>query len=381
MENKEHYKHLQTMTIEEYQKYVNEHELGYIRINKHPEDENIVILNYTEMVTFERRWNEQTMASRGLILDLTEAEDNGIIYILAKPFEKFFNFGENLDYEKDIDFNEIETVMEKMDGSLGISYIINGEIRFATRGSFISDQAVKATEIWNRKYELADKMTKRMLEISSITLLVEIIYPENRILVDYNGEEKLVLLGAISDGVDVDYGGVEMLAYHFNLPLTPQLEYTLETMLEMKQSISANEEGWILRFKNGKRLKIKGDEYMHVHRLLHGVSEKSKVRAWATGEMKEYVLMLPEEFRPELELFSDKLDRLHMMMLEVIATIFEHAVSKHPTKKEFALYINSNVVLEYRKFMFNAHKNGVVSEDLIREHIYKNYIEYLEVIK
>lgn len=58
------------------------------------------------------------MSARGLILDLTDVNNNGKIYILAKPFDKFFNYGENKDYEKDIDFSDIESITEKMDGSL-----------------------------------------------------------------------------------------------------------------------------------------------------------------------------------------------------------------------------------------------------------------------
>src|SRR5690606_35962873 len=119
-------------------------------VQYHPKNHDIVILNYTELTTFEKRWNKYTMSARGLILDLSHIIDTGKIYILAKPFDKFPNYGTNeIDgYEDDIDFNEIESVMEKMDGSLGISYFFDNEIHFATRGSFTSEQAIKAKEIW-----------------------------------------------------------------------------------------------------------------------------------------------------------------------------------------------------------------------------------------
>ena len=94
--------------IDEYHKYVEESNNKYITIKEHPDDKNIVILNYTENAVFERRWNNETMSSRGLILDLTEAKNNGIVYILARPFSKFFNYGENSEYEKDIDFSTLQ---------------------------------------------------------------------------------------------------------------------------------------------------------------------------------------------------------------------------------------------------------------------------------
>src|SRR5690606_30098430 len=104
------YNNLPTMTLKEFNNYKNEADNGYITIREHPEDNNLVILNYTELTTYERRWNKYTMSARGLILDLTDVNNNGKIYILAKPFDKFFNYGENKDYEKDIDFSDIESI-------------------------------------------------------------------------------------------------------------------------------------------------------------------------------------------------------------------------------------------------------------------------------
>ena len=62
-------------------------------------------------------------------------------------------------------------VYEKMDGSLGISYTVDNEIFIATRGSFVSDQSVKANELLNTKYALAKSKMN-----SGITYLFEIIY-------------------------------------------------------------------------------------------------------------------------------------------------------------------------------------------------------------
>lgn len=376
---RERYKNYENMTMEDYQKYVNEADLGYIKINKHPEDENIVILNYTELVQFERRWNDQTKSARGLILDLTDATDNGIIYILAKPFDKFPNYGENLDYESDIDFNDIETVMEKMDGSLGISYMFDGKLRFATRGSFTSEQAIKATEMWHNKYAEANMKYNRMYHDECATLLVEIIYPENRVVVDYKGEEKLVLLGVMDEGRDLTHKAVKFVGEYMKLPVVPTYNYNLEQMLKMKKIISANQEGWIVRFRNGKRLKIKGDEYLQVHRIKHGMSDKAKFKAWSEDKLQEYIMLLPEEFRAELEEFGEKLDKIALSL----HTIFSYKLLElnvYQGKREFAIKVNEEVEVKHRKFMFEAYKHGEVPMILIKEHIYKNYNTYLEMI-
>jgi len=378
------YSMLHTITLEDYQKYLDEEKNGYIKINKHPEDENIVILNYTELTTFDKRWNNETMSARGLILDLTEAKYNDKIYVLAKPFEKFFNYGENLDYEKEIDFSNIVSVMEKMDGSLGISYFFNNEIRFATRGSFTSDQAIKATEIWKEKYSHVDSTW--FYASAPVTYLVEIVYPENRVVVDYGDKEDLIMLGTIylygNQGfLDASYQDVKWEAERLGMPIAPQYTYSLEQMVELKEKIGANEEGWIIRFGDNKRLKIKGDEYMQVHRIKHGMSEKAKFRAWSEGSLREYIMMLPEEFRPELEEFESRLDNVKDMLHVMFTSMFSYMKSSFPERKDFALHVTSSAVApEYRKFFFDAFKTGKISESLIREHIYKNYREYIEVI-
>lgn len=375
------YKRLHTMTVPEFSKYLVEVGNGYIKINKHPEDENIVILNYTELTTFERRWNNETMTSRGLILDLTEAKDNGIIYILAKPFDKFFNYGENPTYEEDIDFTQAPTIMEKMDGSLGISYFFKDELRFATRGSFISDQAIEATKIWNRKY--ADSLSWFSYKACPITYLVEIIYPSNRVVVDYGGVRDLVLIGAIgifksnhygNKFVDYDYEFVGELSFELDMPLAKEYAFTLEKMLEMKKEISANEEGWILRYGD-KRVKIKGDEYMTVHRITYGLSTKAKFEAWATGDLEGLIFKMPEEFREELETFGKRLDAVLKNELMILHNKYREA------RKVLAVYINKEIDKKQRGFVFGAFDFNGINEMEVRKQIAKDYKDYLEVIE
>jgi len=375
------------MTITDLYGYISEIEGGYIRAGYHPEDDNLVILNYTELATFEKRWNKYTMSARGLILDLTEAKNNGIVYILAKPFDKFPNYGTNEieGYEDDISFNKIDYVMEKMDGSLGISYFFNDEIRFATRGSFISEQAIKATEIWKKNY--AEHEDMRVYCSAPITYLVEIIYPENRVVVDYGDTEDLVLLGInyifcqdISQITDARQDSLTWEAKRVGMKLAKFYRYDLHTMLELKKNLSANEEGFIVRFSNGKRLKIKGDEYLQVHRVMYGMSDKAKVKAWSEGNINEYIMRLPEEFRGEIEDLFEELDEIASMMRFVLTLLLRQAQEVTTTKKEFALHVNSVIRKDLRGFMFKGYE-GVITMRMIKEYILKNYKDYLEVIR
>lgn len=133
----------------------------YIVYQKHP-ILPLTIYNYSKTAQFDKVWNEVTLSCRGLVLD---DEMN----VVAIPFKKFFNYEEHENSNLPlIPVGEEFDAFEKMDGSLGIVFRYKGELIFATRGSFISDQAVKAKEMM-KKYD-------EFKLIDGFTYLFEIIY-------------------------------------------------------------------------------------------------------------------------------------------------------------------------------------------------------------
>ncbi|KKL25622.1 hypothetical protein LCGC14_2403460, partial [marine sediment metagenome] len=234
--------------------------LGLINENTHPEDERIKIFNYSHTCQFDRKWDEITRMCRGLIVNIETGE------ILARPFEKFFNVQEHTDvFNKEIP-NEEPVITEKLDGSLGILYWLNDEPWITTRGSFVSDQALWATD-WFRRNVDYSSLPK------DITLLFEIIYKENRIVVNYDFEG-LVLLGAFDPyGLEYNYEQIKWEASYMSVRYARQYDFKdMKSILDKAETLDLNEEGYVIRFKNGVRLKIKGDEYVRVHRLMSRVT-------------------------------------------------------------------------------------------------------------
>ena len=165
---------------------------GLVVKNDHP-TLPISIWNYSRTCQYENKWDEITKQCRGLILD---NEGN----VVAKGFNKFFNIEEHKPEEIP---NEPFEVFEKLDGSLGILFWFQGKWILATKGSFISEQSVKARQILESKYNY-EPLPK------GYTTLVEIIYPENRIVCDYEGEESLIVLSMVSNasGKELDYSSL-----------------------------------------------------------------------------------------------------------------------------------------------------------------------------
>ena len=234
------------------------------------------IWNYSRECQYAGAWDSITTSCRGLVID-----DMG--NVIAKPFPKFFNV-EELD-EKDIP-NEPFDVFSKMDGSLGIVFNYNSEWIVATKGSFVSTQSVKAAEMLINKYDVSE-LNK------DYTYLFEIIFPANMIVCNYGLDEKLVLLSAYntSNCVEIERSELEKLK---SFELVKKYDGFTDYKV-LKSLIKDNEEGFVIRFKNGFRMKDKGMEYVRLHKIVTNIST---VTIWETLKQgkKLELDMIPDEF-------------------------------------------------------------------------------------
>jgi RNA ligase len=253
---------------------------GWVERNDHPSFP-ISIYNYSRKTQYEGKWDEITKQCRGLILD---KEGN----VVAKSFDKFFNYEELT--LKDVPEETFE-VFEKLDGSLGILFWYQGKWILSSKGSFTSDQAIKGKQILNQKYNV-EVLPK------GYTTVVEIIYPENRIVCDYGSDELLVVLSMVSNasGKELDYDSMMSFNDVSKIPVVKKYD-GIKNYDTLKSSIGNDREGYVIKFKNGFRMKIKGEEYVRLHRILTGFSN---VSIWEYLKEKknfqELLSRVPDEF-------------------------------------------------------------------------------------
>jgi RNA ligase len=254
-------------------------EKGLVVKNDHP-TLPLSIWNYSRTCQYEGNWDNITKMCRGLILD---KEGN----VVAKAFDKFFNYEELT--LNDIPEESFE-VFEKLDGSLGILFWYQGKWILASRGSFVSDQSVKAMEILKSKYNV-ESIPK------GYTTLVEIIYPENRIVCSYD-DEQLVVLSMFStiSGKEMGYDTLLSISEESKMPVVKKYD-GITDYDTLKSQINGNREGYVIRFKNGFRMKIKGEEYVRLHRILTGFSNVDIWEYLKDGkDLDELLDRVPDEF-------------------------------------------------------------------------------------
>jgi hypothetical protein len=280
---------------------------GLILKQTHP-IHDLTIWNYSPKVQYERLWDDITIQCRGLV---TNSKGD----VVARPFKKFFNYEE---HKPDEIPNEEYEVYEKMDGSLGILFYYEyeltvekryniwfnnnyetgmerffdpnnlpdfdnpyyeptpktkGEWIMATRGSFTSPQAIKGKELLG-KYNF-----ERLHH--DYTYLFEIIYKENRIVCEYDFDD-IVLLGIVNtktgDEVNIHYNNEDIRFKNMISNIGFRVVMLYKTWGEgydlLKEEISKDREGYVIRFKNGFRMKIKGEEYIRLHRILTNISNR-----------------------------------------------------------------------------------------------------------
>jgi RNA ligase len=245
-----------------------------------PGPDGLCIYCYTNICVFDQQWTETTISARGLVLDLDEQR------VAATPFPKFFNLGERGQPIPELPFE----ATEKLDGSLIILFHHRGAWRTATKGAFASAQA-----LWARQW-LAGRDLSPLRP--GTTYLAEAIYPENRIVVKYQAAD-LVLLAAYDEGgVEAPYRELCDLAERLGWRIAGRHHFaSLRDLVAHASALPATAEGFVLRFEDGLRLKVKGDEYRRIHALISRVTPLAIWEAMAAGDdLVSIRRQLPEEF-------------------------------------------------------------------------------------
>jgi RNA ligase len=272
-------------------------------------------------------------------------------------------------------------VTEKMDGSLGIIFFHDGKWKVSTKGSFQSDQAKWAQEYFDKNID-----QKYLLE--GCTYLVEIIYPENRIVIPYDFKGLVLLSIILEDAIDykefprIGRPVIYEMGHDAGFkPVKVKLFDSIEQILKEVEGLKWDKEGFVVRFENGYRLKIKGAEYCRIHRL---ISNCTPLSIWdcmrAKNDLDGIRKELPEEFHKDFDairkIFDDRVNQIIKTLTESVK------VYKFWNDKELGLALNDREQLvgftpEEKAFLFACRKNNflekVLTEGAERDKMFKSF--------
>jgi len=334
------------------------------------DDGELAVYTYTDQCTFERAWDSITANSRGHIFNVKTGE------CVARPFPKFWNLSERPETAMDkLPWNEPYEVFEKLDGCLGTLYKHKGKFAIASRGSFHSQMSTWATKfIGSKNLSFLPEET---------TLVFEIIGPESKIILNYNGEENLYVLAAFNrlTGDEYPRSQVEEWAAKAGLPVVEKhaslkVEDCLKIAKEMK-----GREGFVIRFHNGMRVKIKTDWYCQLAKIMANLSPICLWECMKDGKVpSERLREIPEELRGLAEQYKQKLEEQYGQLFEELVKIVKPLVDQYRDsgdRKAFALKAKTFCSLARASAFLMADKKPI--SDLVMDAIYPKSNNWVDV--
>ncbi len=190
---------------------------------------------------------------------------------------------------------------------------------------------------------------------------------QNRIVVDYGDYEGLVLLGAFNTKTGVEINQTELQKLD-GFEIVTTYKTWGEGYDLLKEEISKDKEGYVIRFKNGFRMKIKGDEYVRLHRILTNISNRDIWEYLKDNKpFDELLEKVPDEFNDWVkETINDLQNKF-----DTIKSNVENDFKELINKKEFAEKIKDN---QNKSFLFkrlDSYSNQL--NEMIWDSIYPTY--------
>ncbi|MGE3854384.1 MAG: RNA ligase [Planctomycetota bacterium] len=299
---------------------------GRLREVPDPDGSGLCIFDYTQQCAWDRAWDDFTLAARGLVL----APDGRVV---ARPFPKFFNLG-----EPDVRLPDGHSeLFEKYDGSLIIVFHDGRRWRCNTRGSWDSEQAI-AARAWLDPWIARDFGAAAVPAPGGHTLLFEYVSPGNRVVVPYR-DTACVLLGVIDSATGIEWSEWRAWGHAQGLPLAASHGVRDVAAVDMSGG-SGTREGYVARWPDGYRLKLKFADYLHLHRIVTGTSPRRVWEQLRDGAPPLPLEQLPDEFARWYVQFRDGLQQRYAELHAEVDALWL-ATPELPDRKSRALHWRS----------------------------------------
>ena len=361
-----------------------------IRIKKHP-DYPLYLFNYNMVDTdFSKGL---CLASRGTILDIPE---HGKATVVCHAMDKFFNYGEK--HAATLDWDSVG-IYEKVDGSL-LKYYYNpytDSMQWATNKSFDCEAWLPGKEYVGCPYtsfqDLIDAVIAKnpsdfwTSKIKHVTFFFELTSHWNKVVIDY--PENITLLGARDNFTHQELTPEETKA-RFNIPLDIPNKFSIENksieeVQAFVKTFNRDHEGIVLVDKNFNRLKMKGDQYLQLHRLKgQSGTLSTEDEIWNAFQQS----MLDDIYAnfPELAPAINK----HLDNVKKVMSFFDETFDKYrkllpkdgskESRKDYALAVMEDPMAKsVKRFLFEMIDNPDLTKDYAIKRM--KYVEFKQLIE
>lgn len=344
------------------------------RIAKEPfnvtvkEQDDYVLLKYNQLDSdFSYKVVQQ---SRGCILK----QINGEWHYVCRPFDKFFNYGEEL--ASNIDW-KTATVFEKIDGSIEKLWYDNGKWHLSTNSTIdafqanVTDLGISFGEIFERALGCSIEELGNKLSID-MTYLFELTSPETRVVIPYEDGVYFLTSFCNVNGTECR-NKVYFEKANIKYPKVYYLN-TLEEVIKASKELTKDEEGYVIADINSHRIKVKSPEYLIASHLVanHNVSNKTLLNLILDETIDDFIAYAPE--------YKDRVEKLRNSLTNyerILNDGWERVKNNSGNRKEFALSIKDESEKAY--FFRKLDRPELTAIEYIKGITLDNLIEKLKV--
>jgi len=284
---------------------------------KTQEKGNLYLLKYSQIDSdFSYKIVKQC---RGIVLEKTTNK------VVACGFFKFFNLAEP--HAEKVNFG-LSSIQEKVDGSIIKIYYYDGKWNIATNGTIDAKDAETIDPLTGKTANFYDlfhegieeqgvtfpELTKQMTE--GYTYIFELVHPITRIVVKYE-KPGVYLIGIRNNKtmneIDTFDKSNEQVKKITSLGIKQPKTFSFasqEEMLAAAEILTANEEGYVVRDPEFKRVKVKGSLYLKMHYLKGNGDNGPKkfIEMIQANETDEFLSAFPE-YKPKVDGFKNKVNQ------------------------------------------------------------------------
>jgi len=293
---------------------------------------------------------------------------------VSRPMGKFFNLLEN-PYTESVDFNDVDVIQVKEDGSL-ISTVNTGyEFMLKSKTAFYSDQAKLATRYLKGDVVYYHLVSNYLKDNPTHTINFEICSPENRIVLMYHNTQLVIL--NIRDNDTGEYYNIpeNLQPYEADYLTASNPEHFINSIYEMTENEHGNLiEGFVIKLKSGLWFKVKTDKYSALHRAIDQIKLPKHmlevILLDAADDIKVCFKDTPDLLQPLLDMEKQVIPFFNNMV-----TIVEdfYVSGGELTQKEYA--IKAKELLPHWHSLLMSIRNGKKVD--YRRWMVKHYLDFI----
>lgn len=224
----------------------------------------------------KQKWKKDELWWRSMVVS-----PDGTVLSAALP--KFKNLGENAedsaDFEKALASTEDVLFTNKIDGSLAIRSVINGEVVWRTRGTFGTEDNQMLRDIQKLASQHGEVLTSPRYGVGE-SWHFEFCHPDHQVILPVHEPSLTLISGVCHETLQLKkHWDLRTLAGNIGCPVVElhELPLAVDDLIAVVNDFKGRE-GIVARFDKEQRyIKIKGAEYLAQHRLRFAFTPRNAI--------------------------------------------------------------------------------------------------------